>query len=71
MATDGTGRRVVRIALADALGARRLDLLMERRVMNLNYGDLLIAHALVSNGGKMEDIAAKLKTKKSLGEIVL
>jgi len=26
MATDGTGRRVVSIALADALGAKRLDL---------------------------------------------
>src|SRR5882762_10060808 len=41
----------------------------ERRVMNLNYGDLLIAHALIKNGGKMEDIAAQLKTKTSLGEI--
>ena len=69
MATDGTGRRVVSITLADALGAKRLDLLMERRVMNLNYGDLLIAHALIKNGGKMEDIAAQLKTKTSLGEI--
>src|SRR5882724_9105723 len=69
MATDGTGRRVVSITLADALGAKRLDLLMERRVMNLNYGDLLIEHALIKNGGKMEDIAAQLKTKTSLGEI--
>jgi hypothetical protein len=69
MASDGTGRRVVSIALADALGAMRLDLLMERRVMNLNYGDLFIAHALVTSGGKMEDIAAQLKAKKSLGEI--
>jgi len=67
--SDGTSRRVVSTALADALGAKCLDLLMERRVMNLNYGDLLIAHALVSNGGQMEDIAAKLKTRKSLGEI--
>ena len=49
MATDGTGRRAVSVTLADALGVRRLDLLMERRVINLNYGDLLIAHALVNN----------------------
>ena len=37
--------------------------------MNLNCGNHFIAHALVKSGGKMEDIAAQLKTKKSLGEI--
>jgi hypothetical protein len=40
MATDATGRRVVSITVADVLEAKRPDLVMERRTMNLNYGDL-------------------------------
>jgi hypothetical protein len=69
MATDATGRRVVSITVADTLGAKRPDLVMERKAMNLNYGDLFLAHVLVKNGAKMEDIAAQLKAKKNIGEI--
>jgi hypothetical protein len=69
MATDGTGRRVVSITVTDALGAKRADLVNERREMNLNYGDLYIAHQLVKNGAKMDDIAAQLKAGKNIGQI--
>lgn len=69
MATDGTGRRVVSITVADALGVKRSDLVMERRDMNVNYGDLFVAHTLAKSGAKMEDIAAQLKAKKSMGDI--
>jgi hypothetical protein len=69
MATDGTGRRVVSITVADALAANRLDLVIERKTMNLNYGDLYIAHTLVKQGTKMEDIAAQLKANKNMGQI--
>jgi hypothetical protein len=69
MATDGTGRRVVSRTVADALGVKRSDLVMERRTMNLNYGDLFLAHALVKSGAKMEEIATQLKGKKSMGDI--
>src|SRR6266436_9382635 len=69
MATDATGRRVVSITVADALEAKRIDLVLERRAMNLNYGDLFIAHGLVKNGAKMEDIAAQLKAGKNIGQI--
>ena len=69
MATDATGRRVVSITVADTLGAQRPDLVMERRAMNMNYGDLFIAHTLVKNGAKMEDITAQWKAKKNMGQI--
>lgn len=69
MATDATGRRVVSITVADALEAKRPDLVMERRTMNLNYGDLFVAHGLVQHGAKMEDIAAQLKAGKNIGQI--
>jgi len=69
LATDATGRRVVSITVADTLGAKRPDLVMERRAMNLNYGDLFVAHVLLKNGAKMEDIAAQLKAKKNIAEI--
>src|SRR6266478_5757952 len=69
LATDPTGRRVVSITVADTLGARRPALVMERRAMNLNYGDLFVAHVLLKNGAKMEDIDAQLKAKKNIGQI--
>jgi hypothetical protein len=69
MATDATGRRVVSITVADTLEVKRIDLVLERRAMNLNYGDLFIAHGVTKNGVKMEDIAAQLKAGKNIGQI--
>ena len=69
MATDATGRRVTSATVADALGAKRPDLVLERRTMNLNYGDLYVAHVLVKGGAKMEDIAAQLKAGKKFDQI--
>jgi hypothetical protein len=69
MATDPTGRRVVSITVADILEAKRTDLVLERRAMNINYGDLFIAHGLVKNGAKMEDISVQLKTGKNIRQI--
>ncbi|MGH9517720.1 MAG: hypothetical protein ACRD3P_18800 [Terriglobales bacterium] len=69
MATDPTGRRVVSLTVADNLEVKRTDLVLERRAMNINYGDLFIAHDLVKNGAKMEDIAAQLKAGKNVRQI--
>jgi hypothetical protein len=69
MASDPTGRRVVSVVVADDLGAKRSDLVTERRTMNVNYGDLYIAHALTKSGVKMEDIAGELKASKEMSEI--
>ena len=69
MATDATGRRVVSATVADTLGVKRPDLVMERRTMNVNYGDMFIAHQLVKQGAKMDDIAAQLKSGKKMADI--
>ena len=69
LATDATGRRVVSATVADAVEAKRPDLVIERRNMNLNYGDLFIAHMLVKNGANMDDIAAELKAGKNMAQI--
>jgi len=69
MATDPTGRRVVSITVADTLEAKRTDLVLERRAMNINYGDLFIAHILEKSGAKMADIAAQLKTGQNIRQI--
>jgi hypothetical protein len=71
MATDPTGRRVVSITVADMLGAKRPGLVMERRAMNLNYGDLIIAYRLAKNGTKMADIATQLKSGKTVLQIAV
>ncbi len=69
MATDATGRRVVSATVADMLELKRPDLVTERRTMNLNYGDLFVAHLLVKSGTKMDDIAAQLKAGKKFDQI--
>jgi hypothetical protein len=69
MATDATGRRVVSIVVADTLEAKRPELVIERRSMNLNYGDLFVAHVLVKQGTKMDDIVTQLKAGKKIDQI--
>jgi len=69
MATDPTGRRVVSATVADTLVAQRPDLVTERRNMNLNYGDIYIAHVLIKNNTKMEDIASQLRAGKKMDQI--
>jgi hypothetical protein len=71
MATDPTARRVVSLTVADTLGAKPPDLVMERRAMNLNYGDLVIAHRLITHGAKMADIATQLKSGKNILQIAI
>jgi hypothetical protein len=69
MASDPTGRRVVSATVADELGAKRPDIVTERRSMEVNYGDIFLAHALVKNGVKMDDIANDLKAGKKMADI--
>jgi hypothetical protein len=69
MATDATGRRVVSATVADTLGVKRPDLVMERRTLNINYGDLYIAHQLMKQGMTSDELAAQLKSGKKMGDI--
>jgi hypothetical protein len=66
MASDPTGRRVVSVTVADDLGGKRPDIVMERRTMDVNYGDIYLAH---KSGAKMDDIANELKAGKKMADI--
>jgi hypothetical protein len=70
MSTDVVGRRMVSKSMADMLTLPRLQLVQERRSMNLSYGDLFAAHVLLREGVAMGDIAAKLRSGKTMTQIV-
>lgn len=69
MASDPTGRRVVSVTVADDLGAKRPDIVTERRDMQVSYGDIYLAHALVKSGVKMDAIATDVKAGKKMADI--
>jgi hypothetical protein len=69
MATDGTGRRMVSMAMSDTFNVKRPDLVQERRDTQMNYGSLFAAHELINSGAKMSDIAAQLKAGKNILQI--
>ncbi len=69
ISVDSNMRSMVNRSMADMLKARRLDLARERQEMNLNYGGLFLAQQLAASGIKMEDIAAQLKSGKTIFDI--
>ncbi len=69
MATDGTGRRTVNLSMAEMFNVKRPDLVMERRKTGMNYGSLFVAHELVANGAKMDEIAAQLASGKDIFQV--
>jgi len=69
MAWDATGRRVVSRAMSDVTGVTRLDLLQQRRSMNLNYGALCVVEEMIKSGAKPDDIAAQLKAGKTITQV--
>ncbi len=69
ISVDSNMRAIVNRTMADMLKAKRLDLVKERQDMNLNYGDLFLAQQLAASGVKMDDIAAQLKSGKTMLDI--
>jgi hypothetical protein len=69
MATDATGRGIVSRAMADVTGVKRPDLLQQRQAMNVSYGSLFVAEELIKSGAKPEDIAAQLKSGKTITQV--
>lgn len=66
MAIDPAGKRAVSLAMSEYLSVGREELAQRRYALNMNYGDLFVAYALVKGGAKIEDIAAKMKTGKTV-----
>ncbi len=69
ISVDSNMRAIVNRTMADMLKANRLDLVKERQNMNLTYGDLFLAQQLAASGVKMDDIAAQIKSGKTLVDI--
>jgi hypothetical protein len=69
MATDPTGRRVVNATMAAAFKSSPMGLVRERRYLNLNYGSMFVAHALIANGTDIGYMDLALRQGKNIFEI--
>jgi hypothetical protein len=69
MAVDSTARGIVNQTMADAVHAKRIELMRQRHAMNLSYGSLFIAHQLTAAGATMLDIAVQLQGGKDIVQI--
>jgi hypothetical protein len=69
ISADANMRGIVNRTMSEMLNVKRLDLVKERKDLNLNYGGLFLAHQLTAGGAKMEDIAAQLKGGKNIFDI--
>jgi hypothetical protein len=69
MASDVTARAIVSRAMAEMLNVKRDQLVRERRAMNLNYGEVFLAHQLAAKGTKMLDIALQLPIRNDIYQI--
>jgi len=69
MSTDLSGKRAVSLAMSQNLSVRRAELAEHRQAMNVNYGDLFVAYQLVKSGKKMDEIAARIKSGKTVWQI--
>jgi hypothetical protein len=69
LASDNTARRVVSRVESVMLNTPRADLIMQRRMMNLNYGTLFLVHYLTSSGAKVEEVAAKTSRGQSMYDL--
>jgi|CZKY01.1.fsa_nt_gi hypothetical protein len=69
MAVDSMARAIVNQTMADAVHAKRIELMRQRHAMNLSYGSLFIAHQLTAAGVPMLDIALELQGGKDIVQI--
>jgi hypothetical protein len=69
MATDKTGRRMVSVSMADSFKMSRPSLVEQRRLLGLDYGSFFLAHELQGKGLTQSDLAAQLKSGKSIWQI--
>jgi hypothetical protein len=69
MSADLSGKRAVSLAVSQYLSVRRAELAERRQAMNVSYGDVFVVYELVKSGKKMDDIAARMKTGKTVWQI--
>jgi hypothetical protein len=69
MAVVSASRAIVNETMAENVHAGKIELVRQRRAMNLSYGSLFIAHQLTAEGARMLDIALELQTGKNIIQI--
>jgi hypothetical protein len=69
MAVDSAARAIVNQTMAEAVHAKKIELMRQRHAMNLSYGSLFIAHQLTAAGNQMLDIAVQLQNGKNIVQI--
>ena len=69
MAIDSASRSIVNQTMAEFVHAQRIELMRQRKAMNLSYGSLFVAHQLTAGGAKMLDIALELEGGKDIFQI--
>ncbi len=69
MSRDDTARSIISRTFADVFKMARPELVAERTTVGLNYGSLFRAHELISSGSSMQQIAAELRTRKTVLEV--
>jgi hypothetical protein len=69
MSRDDIARSVINRNFADVFKTTRLQLIAERKALELNYGDLFLAHELLSFGCDMQQISERLRSGKKILQI--
>jgi hypothetical protein len=69
ISVDSNMRSIVNRSMADMLKTPRLDLVKQRQDLNMNYGELFLLHQLTAGGAKTDDIAAQLKSGKTIFDV--
>jgi hypothetical protein len=69
MSADLSGKRAVSLAVSQYLSVRRAELAERRQALNVSYGDLFVVYELARSGKKLDDIAARMKTGKTVWQI--
>lgn len=69
MASDPVGKRAVSLAVSEMLSVQRSEVVRWRKELNLNYGEMCIAHHLMRAGTKIDDIASQMKNGQTIWRI--
>jgi hypothetical protein len=69
MSAAPTARDIISATMANQVSIPRMELVRERKEMNLNYGSLFIARQLVNSGADITEITQRLKTGKTIWQV--
>jgi len=69
MSRDDIARSIINRTFADVFNTARPQLVAERKSLELNYGNLFLAHELLSFGCDMQQMSGRLRTGQTILQI--